>query len=116
MSLNIPLRIPIKQNGTIVGYVEALDFTSVTVTGPVAHVASGGGGGDAATLQGHPASFFATAADLTTVDAEVAALMDRAQMWSMLGVAVQPAAPATGVTYAQWLAGASGNWGWIQIP
>jgi methylaspartate ammonia-lyase len=116
VSLNIPLRIPIKQNGTIVGYVEALDFTSVTVTGPVAHVASGGGGGDAATLQGHPASFFATAADLALVEADVASLMDRAAMWAALGVAVQVTPPATGITYAQWLAGQTGNWAWIELP
>lgn len=111
MSLEIPIRLKISQNGTVKGYVETLDFTSgVSVTGPVAHVTnSGGGGGDADTLQGHPASFFAEAVD-------VADLLDRAQMWARLGVAVQTTPPASGITYAQWLSGVDGSWGWIELP
>lgn len=100
------------------GYVEALDFASgVSVTGPVATITgSGGGGGDADTLQGHPASFFASAADVSLLEADVATLMDRAEMWATLGVAVQASPPATGITYAQWLSGQTGNWAWIELP
>lgn len=111
MSLQVPIRLRISRGGVVQGYVEALDFASgVTVTGPVATITgSGGGGGDADTLQGHPASFFATATD-------VADLKDRALMWAALGVAVQATPPATGITYAQWLAGQTGNWAWVELP
>jgi hypothetical protein len=34
--------------------------------------------------------------------------------WATLGVYVGPAAPATGVVFEQWLAGAPGYWAWIQ--
>jgi len=111
MSIETPIRLKIEQNGAVKGYVETLDFsTGVTVNGPVAHITnSGGGGGDADTLQGHPASFFAAAAD-------VDALEDRALMWARLGVVVQTTPPASGITYAQWLSGVNGNWGWIELP
>lgn len=115
MSLQVPLRLKVEENGVVKGYVETLDFSgSVTVNGPVAHIASGGGGGgDADTLQGHPASFFAPQSDLDALEAQVD---DRSQMWSRLGVVIQASAPPSGITYAQWLAGASGFWGWIQLP
>jgi hypothetical protein len=128
MSLQIPIRLKIEENGVVKGYVETLDFSgavAVTVNRAIGHVnvTGGGGGGDADTLQGHPASFFATETDLTTAEGnisvlnvEVAALMDRAQMWAMLGVAVQQTAPPAGITYANWLGGVPGNWGWIRIP
>ena len=117
MSLQVPIRLKITQGGVTLGYVETLDFSAgATVNGPVASIASGGGGGDAATLQGHPASFFATQADMSLVQADLATLLDRAAMWATLGVAVQAAPPATGITYAQWLAGQTGNWAWIELP
>lgn len=117
MSLQVPLRIKIEQGGVTKGYVETLDFSSgVTVNGPVAHVTAGGGGGDANTLQGHPASFFATEADLTTLEGQVADLEARSLMWGRLGILVQTTAPPSGITYADWLAGTNGYWGWIQLP
>jgi hypothetical protein len=53
---------------------------------------------------------------MTLAKADIAALMDRAAMWAALGVVVQATAPATGITYAQWLAGQTGNWAWIELP
>ena len=112
----------VEQDGTVKGYVETLNFTggaTVTVTGPVASVAAGGGGGgggDADTLQGHPASYFATEADLTTAEANIATLLDRATNWALLGVTIQNTPPAGGITYAAWLAGGAGYWAWIEIP
>ena len=121
MSIVAPIRLKVEQDGTVKGYVETLNFVggaTVAVNGPVASITagSGGGGGDAQTLDGHPASYFATEADLTTVEALIASMQDRATMWSTLGVAVQSTAPASGITYAQWLAGATGYWGWIELP
>ena len=124
MSLQVPIRLKITQGGVTLGYVETLDFSAgATVTGPVASIASGGGGGDADTLQGHPASFFATDADLTaaevdiaTISAQLAALVQRALMWANLGIAVQASDPGSGITYAQWVGGATGFWGWIKLP
>lgn len=116
MSIQVPIRLKIEQDGTVKGFVETLNFTggaAVTVNGPIADVAAGGGGGgDAATLQGHPASFFAPASDLDAVEARLA----RALIWAQLGVIVQDTAPASGITYAQWLAGTDGYWGWIDLP
>jgi hypothetical protein len=40
----------------------------------------------------------------------------RASAWALLGVWVGATAPATGITYAEWLAGADGYWGWKSIP
>lgn len=134
MSTANPIRLRIDEAGVTRGYVETLDFVagaSVSVTGPRAYITvSGGGGGDAATLQGHPASFFATEADLTTVEQTLNALsvdvtmiendlapfLDRSTVWGMLGVAVQQDPPATGITYAQWLAGTPGNFAWFELP
>ena len=81
MSIPVPLRLRIEQDGTVKGYVETLNFTGgsgVSVTGPIALIplASGGGGGDAQTLEGHPASYFATEADLTTVEVLIASMQD----------------------------------------
>lgn len=47
---------------------------------------------------------------------EVGAGTSRANAWANLGVWVGPTAPSTGITYADWLAGASGYWGWKSIP
>lgn len=124
MSVQVPIRLRVEQDGTLKGYVEALNFSgaTVSVSGPRAEVAvsAGGGGGDALTLQGHPASFFAAEADLLALEAQVAAdeaaASNRALMWERLGVIVQTTAPATGITYAQWLAGMNGHWGWIELP
>jgi len=140
MSISAPIRLQIEQAGVVKGYVETLDLTGfvVSVTGPRASIVPGPSvGGDAATLQGHPASYFATAAGGTSVSAQIAVinatdaaqqnqinvataslanLLNRALKWADMGVAVQPVAPATGITYAEWLAGLSGSWGWIQIP
>lgn len=83
MSVQIPLRVKIEQNGTVKGYVETLNFGnhSVSVNGPVADIDS-----------------------------------DRGLLWADLGVVVQSSAPPSGITYAQWLAGGDGFWGWIEIP
>jgi hypothetical protein len=40
----------------------------------------------------------------------------RASAWKALGVWVGAAAPTTGITYAEWTAGADGYWGWKLIP
>ena len=127
MSIQVPLRLKVEANGTLKGYAETLNFKGGTVAfnGPVAEVTvgSGGGGGDADTLQGHPASYFATEVGLTTVEgsvttlsAQVAAILQRALMWANLGIAVQASSPGSGITYAQWVGGASGFWGWIKLP
>jgi hypothetical protein len=140
MSISVPIRLKIEQAGVLKGYVETLDFTGITVSvaGPIATVTGApAGGGNAATLEGHPASYFGTAAEDVSLSAQItsihitdaaqqaqitsnatalAALLNRALMWASMGVAVQPVAPATGITYAQWLSGIPGSWGWIQIP
>ena len=46
----------------------------------------------------------------------VGAGADRANAWANLGVWVGATAPTTGITYAEWLAGADGYWGWKSIP
>jgi pyruvate/2-oxoglutarate dehydrogenase complex dihydrolipoamide acyltransferase (E2) component len=115
VSVQVPIRLKIEQGGVVKGYVEALNFTggtAVTVNGPIADVAGGGGGGDAATLEGHPASFFATAADVAAIEAELA----RDSVFELLGIAVSASAPTDGITYAQWLSGSAGHWGWILLP
>jgi len=140
MSISVPIRLKIEQAGVVKGYVETLDLSgfTVSVTGPRASITpSPSTGGDAATLQGHPASYFALAADIAAISAQIqainatdaaqqtqlnsitaslASLLNRALIWANMGVAVQPVAPATGITYAEWLAGVAGSWGWIQIP
>ena len=126
------------QGGAVVGYVEALDFVSgasVQKDGPRAliTISGGGGGGDADTLQTHPASFFATATDLNALDTRVTDVEDsvailtidlaalqaaigRAQWWDPGGIVVSDVDPGAGITYAQWLAGATGDFGWLRIP
>ena len=126
------------QGGAVVGYVEALDFVSgasVQKDGPRAliTISGGGGGGDADTLQTHPASFFATVSDLNALDTRVTDVEDsvailtidlaalqaaigRAQWWDTGGIAVSGVDPGAGITYAQWLAGATGDFGWLRIP
>jgi hypothetical protein len=47
---------------------------------------------------------------------EVGAGSSRANAWANLGIWVGPSSPGAGITYAQWLAGASGYWGWKSIP
>lgn len=122
------IRLKVKQNGATLGYVEAIDFVGLqaVVSGPnvvVTGASSGGGGGDADTLQGHPASFFAPQFELDAVETRVSDLevsvstiTDRAQSWAALGVAIQGTPPDIGITYAEWLAGASGYWAWIWTP
>ena len=138
MSIQIPIRLKVAQNGAVIGYVETLDFisgASISKDGPRAliTISGGGGGGDADTLQTHPASYFATAADVTALDATVTTLdgqvatltidiallqaaISRAQWWDTGGIAVSDVDPGPGITYAQWLAGAAGDFGWLQIP
>jgi hypothetical protein len=138
MSIQIPIKLKILQNGAVVGYVEAIDFVSgasVQKHGPTAliTISGGGGGGDADTLQTHPASFFATAADVNALDVRVTAdegtlatltidvlalqaAIGRAQWWDTGGVVVSDVDPGPGITYAQWLAGATGDFGWLRIP
>jgi hypothetical protein len=132
MSIQIPIRLKVAQNGAVIGYVETLDFVSgatIQKDGPRALITisgGGGGGGDADTLQGHPASFFAADADLTTLEGSVVTLsidiatlqaaIGRAQWWDTGGIAVSAVDPGAGITYAQWLAGAAGDFGWLQIP
>ena len=138
MSIQIPIRLKVAQNGAVIGYVETLDFVSgatIQKDGPRAliTISGGGGGGDADTLQTHPASYFATAADVTALDATVTALdgtvatltidiaalqaaIGRAQWWDTGGIAVSAVDPGPGITYAQWLAGTVGDFGWLQIP
>jgi len=138
MSIQIPIRLKVAQNGAVIGYVETLDFVSgatISKDGPRAliTISGGGGGGDADTLQTHPASYFATAADVTALDATVTALdgtvatltidiaalqaaIGRAQWWDTGGIAVSAVDPGPGITYAQWLAGTVGDFGWLQIP
>ena len=138
MSIQIPIRLKVAQNGAVIGYVETLDFVSgatIQKDGPRAliTISGGGGGGDADTLQTHPASYFATAADVPALDATVTALdgtvatltidiaalqaaIGRAQWWDTGGIAVSAVDPGPGITYAQWLAGTVGDFGWLQIP
>ena len=130
MSIQIPIRLKILQNGAVVGYVEALDFVSgasIQKDGPRALITiSGGGGGDASSLQGHPASYFATATDMTSANGQIALLsidiaalqtaIGRDRWWSTGGIAVSDVDPGPGITYAQWLAGATGDFGWLRIP
>ena len=138
MSIQIPIRLKVLQNGAVVGYVEALDFVSgasVQKHGPTALVtiSGGGGGGDADTLQTHPASFFATAAGLNALDTRVTDVEDsvailtidlqalqaaigRGQWWDTGGIAVSDVDPGPGITYAQWVAGVVGDFGWLRIP
>ena len=142
MSIAVPIRLKITSGGVVLGYVETLDLASgltATFSGPVASLtaAGGTGGGDAATLGGHPPSYFGTAAadasqvtsitalqatdavftiELGSINATLANLLNRALMWSAIGVAVQASPPISGITHAQWLAGNAGNWGWIRIP
>ena len=131
MSIQIPIRLKVAQNGAVIGYVETLDFVSgatIQKDGPRAliTISGGGGGGDADTLQTHPASYFATAADVTALDGTVATLtididalqaaIGRAQWWDTGGIAVSDVDPGPGITYAQWLAGAAGDFGWMRIP
>jgi hypothetical protein len=138
MSIQVPIRLKVLQNGAVVGYVEAIDFVSgasVQKHGPTAliTISGGGGGGDADTLQTHPASFFATAADVNALDVRVTAdegtlatltidvlalqaAIGRAQWWDTGGVVVSDVDPGAGITYAQWLAGATGDFGWLRIP
>ena len=138
MSIQIPIRLKVAQNGAVIGYVETLDFVSgatIQKDGPRAliTISGGGGGGDADTLQTHPASYFATAADVTALDATVTALdgtvatltidiaalqaaIGRAQWWDTGGIAVSAVDPGPGITYAQWLAGTAGDFGWLRIP
>ena len=132
MSIQIPIRLKVAQNGAVVGYVETLDFVSgasITKDGPRALITisgGGGGGGDADTLQTHPASYFATQSDMTTVQGEVVTLtidllalqaaIGRAQWWNTGGIAVSDVDPGPGITYAQWVAGATGDFGWLRIP
>jgi hypothetical protein len=87
MSIQIPLRLKIEQNGSVKGYVETLNFLggTVAVNGPVVDIT---GGGDT----------------------------DRATAWARLGIAVQAANPGAGITYAAWVAGGTGFWGWIRLP
>jgi hypothetical protein len=40
---------------------------------------------------------------------------DRATAWSALGVWVGASPPASPITYAAWLAGGTGYWGWITV-
>jgi hypothetical protein len=40
----------------------------------------------------------------------------RANRLDELGIWVGSAAPATPITYAEWLAGNAGHWTWIVIP
>jgi len=138
MSIQVPIRLKIAQNGAVVGYVETLDFVagaSIQKDGPRAliTISGGGGGGDADTLQTHPASYFATQAGQNALDTRVTDVEDsvailtidlaalqaaigRAQWWDTGGVAVSAVDPGPGITYAQWLAGAAGDFGWLQIP
>jgi hypothetical protein len=123
MSIQIPIRLKVAQNGAVIGYVETLDFisgASISKDGPRALITiSGGGGGDAATLQGHPASYFATATDVATLTIDLAALqaaIGRDKWWDTGGIAVSAVDPGPGITYAQWLAGATGDFGWLRIP
>ena len=131
MSIQIPIRLKILQNGAAIGYVETLNFVSgatISKNGPIANinVSGGGGGGDADTLQTHPASYFATAADVTTLQTDfltlevdvnaIIAAIGRDRWWDTGGVVVSDVDPGPGITYAQWLAGATGDFGWLRIP
>ena len=138
MSIQIPIRLKVMQGGAVIGFVETLDFVSgasVQKDGPRAliTISGGGGGGDADMLQGHPASFFAAQSDLNALDTRVTDVEDsvailtidlaalqaaigRDQWWNTGGIAVSATDPGAGITYAQWLAGATGDFGWLRIP
>jgi len=138
MSIQIPIRLKVAQNGAVIGYVETLDFVSgatIQKDGPRAliTISGGGGGGDADTLQTHPASYFATQAGQNALDTRVTDVEDsvailtidlaalqaaigRAQWWDTGGIAVSAVDPGPGITYAQWLAGTAGDFGWLRIP
>ena len=147
MSIQIPIRLKILQNGAAIGYVETINFVSgatVSKNGPIANITvsgGGGSGGDADTLQGHHASHFALQTDMVAAEADISTLqgnvvvlqgdmviaensilaiiasLARSAVWrGILGVAVQAGPPATGATYAQWLAGASEPFAWVQTP
>jgi hypothetical protein len=127
MSIQIPIKLKILQNGAAIGYVETLNFVSgatIAKNGPIAEITvsggGGSGGGDADTLQGHHASHFALQSDFLALEVDVNAIiavLQRSIIWrQLLGVAVQATPPATGATYAQWLAGASNPFAWIQTP
>ena len=53
---------------------------------------------------------------LAAVVALETSLTDRTTMWQAMGVWVGASAPATAITYAQWLSGTTGYWGWKSIP
>jgi len=133
VSIQIPIRLKILQNGAAIGYVETLNFVSgatISKNGPIANInvsGGGGSGGDADTLQGHHASHFALQTDMDAVEARVfiteadiaaiLASLDRNVIWRwLLGVAPQATPPATGATYAQWAAGATEPFAWLQLP
>ena len=132
MSIQIPIRLKILQNGAAIGYVETLNFVSgatISKNGPIANISvsgGGGGGGDADSLQGHPASYFATQTDMDAAEADILTLsvdvndlltaIGRAQWWDTGGVVVSDVDPGPGITYAQWLAGATGDFAWLRIP
>ena len=40
----------------------------------------------------------------------------RPDVWGMLGVWVGASPPSTPVVYADWVAGSTGYWCWIQLP
>lgn len=40
---------------------------------------------------------------------------DRSTLFSKLGIWVGASAPSTPITYAAWVAGGTGYWGWIQV-
>lgn len=132
MSIQIPIKLKILQNGAAIGYVETLNFVSgatISKNGPIANIAvsGGGGGGDADSLQGHPASHFALQTDFAALETDFLALevdvnaiiaaLERSVVWAqLLGVAVQATPPATGATYAQWVAGSTEPFAWVQTP
>jgi hypothetical protein len=48
--------------------------------------------------------------------ASIAALNDRTEKWNAMGVWVGASPPGTAITYAAWVAGGTGYWGWKTIP
>ena len=136
MSIPVPLRLQVRSNGTVQGYVEALDFrgASVAVSGPIAYISglggTGGGGGDASSLGGLPASYYAANSNLTKLSAQVQSLSSsvssisyqlgaataRSNWWNMGGVYVAAGPPVDPIQYSQWVAGSTGHWAWIRTP